>query len=90
MSDDTISKVYQGRNLLRKWRIVMDHESIISLLTKENVLDEDTLQSVIKKHKSTGQSLVSILKNDHLVNDDQLVKIVALKKLGLTQKLLEY
>ena len=82
MSDDTISGVRRGHNLLR-WRIVMNHESIISLLKEEDILDDDTLQSVIEKHESTGQSVVSILKNDRLVNDDQLVKIVALKEYQL-------
>ena len=50
---------------------------IISLITEEKILDEKTLQSVVEKHQETGQSLIGILKQENLLDDDQLTKVIA-------------
>jgi type IV pilus assembly protein PilB len=44
---------------------------------KENILDQETLQKVLEEQKATDQSLISILKRDNLVDEEQLTKIIA-------------
>ncbi|MHC4911711.1 MAG: GspE/PulE family protein [Planctomycetota bacterium] len=55
---------------------MQDEAEIISFLTKENILGEDILQDVIKKQQDTGQSVIDILKEDELVGDDALAKVI--------------
>ncbi len=50
---------------------------LISFLTEEKILDEGTLRTVIDKHKKTGQSLITILKKEDLLDEEQLTKVVA-------------
>jgi type IV pilus assembly protein PilB len=52
-------------------------EPLISFIKDEKILEEDTLQFVLDKRKNSGQSLISILKNDGLVNEEQLTQIIA-------------
>ncbi len=52
-------------------------DPIISLITKENILDETTLQAAIAQQRQTGQSLISVLKKGNLVNEEQLTRLVA-------------
>ena len=44
---------------------------------EEKILDEKTLQATIDQHQKTGHSLISILKNENLLDEDQLTRIVA-------------
>lgn len=55
----------------------MEQKSIESYLAEENILSEDILNSVRERQQDTGQSLVSILKSDGLITDNQLTKVVA-------------
>jgi type IV pilus assembly protein PilB len=52
-------------------------EKIVSLITQEKILDKKTLQAAIDKQQKTGQSLISILKKDNLLDENQLTRIVA-------------
>jgi type IV pilus assembly protein PilB len=52
-------------------------EHIISYILEQNILDENTLQKVIKEQETSGQSLISILKKNGLVNEEQLIRIIA-------------
>jgi len=52
-------------------------DTLISLLTEECLLDQETLASVIDKQKETGQSLLAILKRDNLIDEGQLTRLVA-------------
>jgi type IV pilus assembly protein PilB len=54
-----------------------DNDPIISLLTQEKILDEDTLNTALAQQRQTGASLISILKKGKLVSDEQLTRIVA-------------
>ena len=54
-----------------------NQDPIISLITKENILDEDTLQAAIAQQRQTGQSLISVLKKGNLVDEEQLTRIIA-------------
>ncbi len=54
-----------------------NQDPIISLLTKEKLLDEATLETALAQQRQTGKSLISILKKGKLVNDEQLTRIVA-------------
>jgi type IV pilus assembly protein PilB len=56
---------------------MQEHDPIISFLAQEKFLDADTLQSVIDKHQQTGQGLLSILKNDELLDENQLTRVVS-------------
>jgi len=55
---------------------VQDQDKIISFIEKENILPEDVLQDVIKKQQETGQGIISILKDEELVGDENLTKII--------------
>ena len=44
----------------------------ITYLLEENVLDEESLQKVLEQQEASGQSLISILKENNLVNKEQL------------------
>ena len=52
-------------------------DPIISFLTEEKILDEKTLRAAVEQHQQTGQSLISILKKENLLDDDQLTRIIA-------------
>jgi type IV pilus assembly protein PilB len=51
--------------------------SIISLITEQAILDERTLQAVVDAHEKTGQSLITLLKKQNLLNEEQLTKVIA-------------
>jgi type IV pilus assembly protein PilB len=50
---------------------------LISFLTEEKILDDRTIRTVIDKHEKTGQSLITILKKENLLDEEQLTKVVA-------------
>ena len=50
---------------------------LFSFLSEERILDDRTLQAVIEKHEKTGQSLITILKKENLLDEEQLAKVVA-------------
>ena len=52
-------------------------DSLISLIMQEKIVDKSTLKTVIEKHEKTGQSLITILKKENLLDEEQLTKIVA-------------
>lgn len=52
-----------------------DH--IISYILENNILDEKILQKVLKDQETSGLSLISILKKNNLVNEEQLIRIIA-------------
>jgi len=52
-------------------------DPLISFIMEERILDEKTLQSVVDEHEKTGQGLINILKNENLLDEDQLTKVIA-------------
>ena len=52
-------------------------DPLISLLMQEKIVDENALKDAIDKHEKTGQSLITILKKENLLDEEQLTKIVA-------------
>ncbi|MHC4684256.1 MAG: GspE/PulE/PilB domain-containing protein [Planctomycetota bacterium] len=52
-------------------------DPVISLLRQEKMVDENILQDVIDEHEKTGQSLITILKKENLLGEEQLTKVVA-------------
>jgi hypothetical protein len=50
---------------------------IITFLMEEKILDEKTLKATIDQQQKTGHSLISILKNENLLDEDQLTRVVA-------------
>ncbi|UCE48720.1 MAG: type II/IV secretion system protein [Phycisphaerales bacterium] len=52
-------------------------DSLISLLKQECILDAETLASAIDEHEKTGQSLLTILKRDGSLDEEQLTKVLA-------------
>jgi type IV pilus assembly protein PilB len=53
------------------------HDRTISYILEENILDEETLQKVLEQQQASGQSLISVLKKNSLVDEDQLTRIIA-------------
>jgi type IV pilus assembly protein PilB len=49
----------------------------ISYIRQEHILDEEVLQEVLREQQSSGQSLVSILRQKNLVDEDRLTRIIA-------------
>jgi type IV pilus assembly protein PilB len=56
---------------------MLKQDQIVSYILKEGILDEGTLQKVIEQQGSSGQSIISILKKNNLVNEEQLSRIIA-------------
>jgi type IV pilus assembly protein PilB len=52
-------------------------ENIISYILEQKILDENTLQKLLKEQEASGQSLISILKKNNLVDEEQLTRIIA-------------
>ncbi|MBN1392534.1 MAG: type II/IV secretion system protein [Sedimentisphaerales bacterium] len=52
-------------------------ENIISYILEQKILDEKTLQNVLKEQETSGQNLISILKKNNLVDEEQLTRIIA-------------
>ena len=56
---------------------MQNHNDTVAYILEKKILDEATLKKAIKHHKATGQSLISVLKKNKLVNEDQFTEIVA-------------
>lgn len=54
-----------------------NQDAVITKITKEKLLDEATLATVLAQQRQTGQSLISILKQSKLVDEEKLTKIIA-------------
>jgi type IV pilus assembly protein PilB len=50
---------------------------IIAFLREQRMLDESALQTVVDKHEQTGQSLINILRQENLLDEEQLTRAVA-------------
>jgi len=57
--------------------MMQEQEQTIAYIRRENILDEQTLRELLRQQQESGQSLISIIKKSGLVNDEQLLKIVA-------------
>jgi type IV pilus assembly protein PilB len=56
---------------------MQETDPLVSLLTEERMLDEKALEAVIGKHEETGRSLIAILKEGNLLDEEQFTKVVA-------------
>ncbi|MBL7185854.1 MAG: type II/IV secretion system protein [Phycisphaerae bacterium] len=56
---------------------MQETDPLVSLLTEERMLDEKALEALIEKHQETGQSLIAILKEGNLLDEEQFAKVVA-------------
>ncbi|MHC4169108.1 MAG: GspE/PulE family protein [Planctomycetota bacterium] len=52
-------------------------DPLISLLMDENILDQETLESVISQHEKTGQSIIALVKEGNLLDEEQLTRVIA-------------
>jgi type IV pilus assembly protein PilB len=52
--------------------------AVVSFLLEENILDETSIDELVKAGADSGNSLISVLKSRNLVNQDQLTKLTAL------------
>ncbi len=52
-------------------------DPVITILQEEGFLDDKTLKRVLEEHAQTGTSVLNILKRDDLLNEDQLVRLIA-------------
>ena len=52
-------------------------DPIISFLMREKIVDEKTLESTLAQQQETGQSLISILNKENLLNEEQFTRVVA-------------
>ncbi|MBN2019686.1 MAG: type II/IV secretion system protein [Sedimentisphaerales bacterium] len=57
-----------------------NQEAVIAQITKEKVVDDATMQTILAQQRQTGQSIVSILKQNNLLNEEQLTKIIAVSQ----------
>ncbi|MDD5328007.1 MAG: GspE/PulE family protein [Phycisphaerae bacterium] len=56
---------------------MQNQEQIISYILEQNILDEKTLQEVLKEQEQSGLSLIGVLKKNNFVDEEQFIKIVA-------------
>ena len=52
-------------------------DSILAFVEQEDMLSKQNLDEVVQEHHKTGHSILSILKGESYLNDDQLLKVVA-------------
>ncbi|MCH8216501.1 MAG: type II/IV secretion system protein [Planctomycetes bacterium] len=52
-------------------------DPVLDLLEKEKMLEPDVLADVLKEHEASGLSILNILKNEHHVNEEQMLRLVA-------------
>jgi len=52
-------------------------DPVISFIVENKILDEQALQGAVDQQQKTGQSLVNVLKNENLIDEDQFTRIVA-------------
>jgi len=52
-------------------------DPVISFIVENKILDERALQGAVDQQQKTGQSLLSVLKNENLIDEDQFTRIVA-------------
>jgi len=50
----------------------------IAYILEEDILDEETLREVLEQQEASGQSLISILKENNLVDEEQFTRIIAI------------
>lgn len=55
----------------------MDKQDPIISAFREEVGDEQLLSAVIEKHRSSGRDIISILKEDNLLGEEQFARIIA-------------
>ena len=56
---------------------MVNEEVIISYLRDNKVLDETAISQLVEKQSQNGESILSILKADNIVSDDDMTRIVA-------------
>ena len=54
-----------------------NQDPIISFLMQEKIVDETSLQAALEQQQQTGQSLLSILKKEELLDEEQFTRVVA-------------
>jgi type IV pilus assembly protein PilB len=52
-------------------------DEVIAYILKENILDQATLEKLLEQQKTSGQSLINILRKNELANEDQMARIIA-------------
>jgi len=52
-------------------------DRLISFLADESILDQETLESVVSQHEETGQSIIAIVKEGNLLDEEQLTRAIA-------------
>jgi type IV pilus assembly protein PilB len=54
-----------------------NNDPIITFLLQEHIVDEGILKAALDQQQQSGQSLLSILKRDYLLSEEQMIKIIA-------------
>jgi type IV pilus assembly protein PilB len=57
--------------------MIKQDDPITTILMEEGILEPSVLQSVLKEHEQTGESVVSILQRDKRIGEEQLTRIMA-------------
>jgi type IV pilus assembly protein PilB len=69
--------IVSSHNQMLKKHTMQNQEHIISYILEEKILDEKTLQKVLEDQETSGQNLINILKKNNLVDEEQLLRIIA-------------
>jgi type IV pilus assembly protein PilB len=56
---------------------MQEQDSMLSCILEENIIDEKTLQMVLKQQEVSGESLINILKKNDMVDENQFARIIA-------------
>jgi len=52
-------------------------DTIVTFLRNQKFMDETTLKTLLEQHEKTGRSLISIIKNQSLLGEEEFTKLVA-------------
>jgi type IV pilus assembly protein PilB len=57
-------------------QIMQELDRIVSFLKEQKIVPDDVLEGVLKKQKETGRNVISILRDEALIGDEDLQKVV--------------
>jgi len=73
----SIVDVYRCSDTFSRELFMDRQDPTISYLIEEKILDRETLAGLLERQQRSGQSLINIIKKEGILNEEQLVRVIA-------------
>jgi len=73
-----ITNVWTGNAIMENKRDKKKRDAVVSFLLDENILDEASIDELVKAGADSSKSLITVLKSRNLADQDQLTKLTAI------------